>query len=293
MTSRPEIPVPVIPETEVRPDDTAPARAPESWSYFPPPRELRGNLNGWTYLAVFLAAVLVTILSARAIAALDSGQPLRPWLYTAVAVWVVSLLVMLSAFAGGRTCLELESTRFEHDRGGLVIRRSLAYETAAVLFLGSLAAACALFGIGTHRDSLTLPLHPPIPAWAALAVAVAVFAYLVVYLARPRAHRLVLRPGHIALPTTIRPMKLLSWAELSDVTVVSRTSCQGTVRLETASRKPKRPRRAHIRAEKLSIGSSAAYWLIRFYHRHPELREELSDERALERLRVYGVVEEH
>lgn len=293
MTSQPETPAPEISETEVRPGVLAIPRPPQSWNYFPPPRKLRGNLNGWTYLVVFSAAVLVTILSAQAIASMDSGQPLRPWFYTSVAVWLVSLLVMLSAFSRGRTRLELKSNRFEHERGGLVIRRSLAYEIAAVLCLGSLAAACALFGIGTHRDSLTVPLRPPVPAWAALAVAVATFAYLVVYLARPQAHRLVLRPGYIVFPTIVRPVKLLGWADVSGVTVVSHNSCQGTVRLESPSRKPKRPKRTHIRAEKLSIGSSATYWLIRFYHRHPELRDELSDERAVERLRSYAVVEEH
>lgn len=293
MTSQPETPVPAISETGVRSGAVATPRPPRSWNYFPPPRELRGNLNGWTYLVVFMAAVLVTILLAQALASMDAEQPLRPWFYTSTAVWVVSLLVMLSAFSRGRTRLEIKSTRFEHDRGGLVIRRSLAYEIAAILCLGSLAAACALFGIGTHLDSLTLPLHPPIPPWVAFAVAVAAFVHLVMYLMRPQAHRLVLRPGHIVFPTIIRPVKLLGWAAVSGVTVVSHNSCQGTVRLESSSRESKRPKREHIRAEKLSIGSAATYWLVRFYHQHPELRDELSDERAVERLRSYAVVEEH
>lgn len=293
MTSQPETPAPVTSETEVRPGAVEDPRPPRSWNYFPPPRELRGNLNGWAYVVIFLAAVLVTILLAQAIASLDSGEPLRPWFYTSTAVWVVSLLVMLSAFSRGRTRLEIKSTRFEHDQGGLVIRRSLAYEIATILCSGSLAAACALLGIGTHSDSLTLPLHPPIPPWAALATAVAAFAYLVVYLTRPQAHRLVLRPGYIVFPTIIRPVKLLGWAAVSGVTIVSHNSCQGTVRLESPSRNPRRPKRERIRAEKLSIGSAATYWLIRFYHEHPELRTELSDERAVERLRSYAVVEEH
>ncbi|GAC66330.1 hypothetical protein [Gordonia soli] len=46
-----------------------------------------------------------------------------------------------------------------------------------------------------------------------------------------------------------------------------------------------------VRVDNLSIGAPAMLWLLDFYARHPELREELSDGRSIARLRSGAVVE--
>ncbi|WP_330178981.1 hypothetical protein OHB26_20990 [Nocardia sp. NBC_01503] len=49
-------------------------------------------------------------------------------------------------------------------------------------------------------------------------------------------------------------------------------------------------RTASLDAQWPSIGASATYWLVRFYFQHPELRDELADRRATDRIRSYGLV---
>ncbi|GGL34719.1 hypothetical protein [Nocardia jinanensis] len=292
MTRQPHTVSPDMPTMVAGPDAVADPRTTQVRNYFPPPRELRGNLNGWTYPAVFLVAVLATFLLAQAALALDSGEPLQPALHIAAAAWVVSYLPMLSATSRGRSRIRIEGARFANDQDALVVRRSLGYEVALVVCFISLATLCAIFGIGTWTGTLTVNPHPPIPPWLAVAVAVAVLVYLCVYARRPEIRRLVLTPMHIVLPTKTSVANMVSWTSIEQIAVVSRNNSKGTIRISRPGRKPGRSVAKRIHAEKLSIGSAATYWLIRFYHENPDLRVELTDERAAERLRTYAVVPE-
>ncbi|MEU4316387.1 hypothetical protein [Nocardia sp. NPDC024068] len=291
MTRQPHSVVPDPPQAAERPGEVADSRPANSRDYFPPPRELRGNLNGWTYPAVFLVAVLATFLLAQAVLSLDSGEPLRIALNLATAAWVASYLPMLSATSRGRSRIRIEGARYATDQGALVIRRSLGYEVALVVCFLSLTTLCAIFGIGTWTGTLTLPLHPPIPAWLAITVAVLLLAYLGLYARRPEIRRLVLTPMHIVLPTKTSFGNRVSWTAIESVTVVSRNNSKGTIRLGSPGRRPGRATTKRIHAEKLSIGSSATYWLIRYYRDHPDARAELADDRAVQRLRGYALVD--
>lgn len=281
---------PEMPPAEVPAPVTGPRPA-AARDYFPPTRELRANPHGWTYPAVFLVAVLATFLLAQAWLALGADEPLRPALHIAAAVWVASFLPMLSATSRGRTRIRIEGARFASENGALVVRRSLGYEVALVTCSGSLAVLCAIFGIGTWQGILTLPLHPPVPPWLALTAAGLVLVYLGGYALRPEMRRLVLTPMHIVLPTKTSVGNMVSWTAIERIAVVSRNNSKGTIRIESPGRKPGRTVTKRIHAEKLSIGSAATYWLVRFYHDHPELRAELSDDRAVVRLRTYSLVE--
>ncbi|MET8799665.1 hypothetical protein ABZV91_25125 [Nocardia sp. NPDC004568] len=292
MTSQPQTVSPEEPEAGAGPAAAAGPRPAPDRDYFPPPRELRGNLNGWTYPAVFLVAVLATFLLAQAALALDSGQPLQPAIHIAAAVWVASYLPMLSATSRGRSRIRIEGARFASDQDTLVIRRSLGYEVALVVCFLSLAAVCAIFGIGTWTGTLTLNPHPPVPPWPALVAAVLLLLYLCVYARRPEIRRLVLTPMHIVLPTKTSVANMVSWTSIEQIEVVSRNNSKGTIRISRPGRRPGRLVTKRIHAEKLSIGSAATYWLIRFYHENPDLRAELADARAAERLRRYAVVPE-
>lgn len=257
--------------------------------YFPPPRELRGNLNGWTYPAVFLVAILATFLAAQAALSLDSGEPLLTALHVAATIWVASFLPMISATSRGRSRIRIDGARFASDRGALVVRRSLGYEVALVVCFLSPAALCAIYGIGRWTGALTLEI--PIPPWLAIVVAVLLLGYLAVYARRPEIRRLVLTPMHIVVPTKTSIGNRVSWTAVERVAVESRNNSRGTIRIESPGRRPGRTRTKRIHAEKLSIGSAGTYWLIRFYHENADARAELSDERAVERLREYGVVD--
>ncbi|MGW5387051.1 hypothetical protein [Nocardia sp. NPDC003963] len=292
MTRQPHTVSPDIPKVVAGPDAVVDPPSAPVRNYFPPPRELRGNLNGWTYPAVFLVAVLTTFLLAQAALALDSGEPLQPAIHIAAAVWVASYLPMLSATSRGRSRIRIEGARFANDEDALVIRRSLGYEVALVICFLSLATLCAIFGIGTWTGTLTLHPHPPVPPWLAVAAAGAVLLYLYFYARRPEIRRLVLTPMHIVLPTKTSVANMVSWTSIEQIEVVSRNNSKGTIRISRPGRKPGRSVTKRIHAEKLSIGSAATYWLIRFYHENPDLRVELTDERAAERLRTYTVVPE-
>ncbi|MGW5749990.1 hypothetical protein [Nocardia rhamnosiphila] len=290
MTSQPHTVSPETPTAVAGPDAVADPRPVPDRDYFPPPRELWGNLNGWTYPAVFLVAVLATFLLAQAALALDSGQPLQPAFHIAAAVWVASYLPMLSATSRGRSRIRIEGARFANAQDTLEIRRSLGYEVALVVCFLGLATLCAIFGIGTWTGTLTLNPHPPIPPWVALTAAGLVLLYLCVYARRPEIRRLVLTPMHIVLPTKTSVANMVSWTSIEQIEVVSRNNSKGTIRISRPGRKPGRRITKRIHAEKLSIGSAATYWVIRFYHENPDLRVELADERAAARLRSYAVV---
>ncbi|WP_328391774.1 hypothetical protein [Nocardia sp. NBC_00416] len=290
MTRQPHTAPPEMSTAEPGPDAVADPRPEPARNFFPPPRELRGNLNGWTYPAVFLVAVLATFLLAQAALALDSGEPLRPALHIATAAWVASYLPMLSATSRGRSRIRIEGARFANDQDALVVRRSLGYEVALVVCFLSLAALCAIFGFGTWTHTLTVPLQPLVPPWLALGTAALVLLYLCLYARRPEIRRLVLTPMHIVLPTKTSVGNMVSWTSIERIEVVSRNNSKGTIRLSAPGRKPGRAVTKRIHAEKLSIGSAATYWLIRFYHENPDLRAELTDDRAAERLRAYAVV---
>lgn len=289
MTSQPSTLSAEPPEGEASPvAPVAPQWVPPR-GYFPPPRELRGNLNGWTYPAVFLVAILATFLAAQAALSLDSGEPLLTALHVAAMIWVASFLPMISATSRGRSRIRIDGARFATDRGALVVRRSLGYEVALVVCFLSPAALCAIYGIGRWTGALTL--ETPIPPWLALVVAVLLLGYLAVYARRPEIRRLVLTPMHIVVPTKTSIGNRVSWTAVERVAVESRNNSKGTIRIEYRGRRPERRSTKRIHAEKLSIGSAGAYWLIRFYHENADARAELSDERAVERLREYGVVD--
>ncbi|MBF6351287.1 MULTISPECIES: hypothetical protein [Nocardia] len=289
MTSQPSTLSTEPPEAQAGPGMQADPRQVPPSGFFPPPRELRGNLNGLTYPAVFLVAILATFLAAQSALSLDSGEPLRTALHIAATVWVASFLPMISATSRGRSRIRVDGARFASDRGALVVRRSLGYEIALVLCFLSPAALCAIYGIGVLTDNLTLRL--PVSPWLAIAVAVVLLGYLAVYARRPEIRRLVLTPMHIVVPTKTSIGNRVSWTAVELVAVESRNNSKGTIRIESPGRRPGRTRTKRIHAEKLSIGAAGTYWLIRFYHEHPEARAELSDDRAVERLRDYGVVD--
>ncbi|WP_280414703.1 hypothetical protein [Nocardia carnea] len=289
MTAQPSTLSAEPPEAEAGPGvQPGPARV-QPGGFFPPPRELRGNLNGWTYPAVFLVAILATFLAAQAALSLDSGEPLLTALHIAATVWLASFLPMISATSRGRSRIRVDGARFASDRGALVVRRSLGYEIALVICFLSPAALCAIYGIGVLTGNLTLRL--PIPPWLAITVAVVLLGYLAIYARRPEIRRLVLTPMHIVVPTKTSIGNRVSWTAVERVAVQSRNNSKGTIRIESPGRRPGRTSVKRIHAEKLSIGAAGTYWLIRYYHEHPEARAELSDDRAVERLRNYGVVD--
>ncbi|VFA89585.1 Uncharacterised protein [Gordonia paraffinivorans] len=45
-----------------------------------------------------------------------------------------------------------------------------------------------------------------------------------------------------------------------------------------------------VKADESDVGAYATYWLLDYYLRHPEHRDELADQRAVERLRSGGVI---
>ncbi|WAC57595.1 hypothetical protein [Gordonia sp. SL306] len=103
---------------------------------------------------------------------------------------------------------------------------------------------------------------------------------------RSRRDFLVLSPSAIAITANDKRIEI-AWESMNELTLVdSKRSAQAGTRVQWSAAKPS------IRIDETCLGAPATLWLLDFYHRHPELRDELSDKRAVARLRNGALVEE-
>ncbi len=264
-------------------------------SYFPLPEQYRSGLTwmeGTSFVLVGAASLYLFSLVVQGFGSERTGDLL---LYAAVAAFFASGVGLLIANRRGRERVTIDGTRVGCRGGELVAEHSLAHTATLTLMALSGAMVGVLICLGYPSEDAVLPMNSTqrwIFAPVAACCSALMLAYAVLYVARQRSRRLRLSPSGIQVPKVVSFQSGIKWSDLKSIEAEHRTNATGIVRLESRGRQPSEAVKNRIYAERLSMGAAATYWLIRFYHQHPELRAELSDERALERLLSYGVVEQ-
>ncbi|MBF6177293.1 hypothetical protein [Nocardia otitidiscaviarum] len=112
-------------------------------------------------------------------------------------------------------------------------------------------------------------------------------------LRKKKAMDLTLSPSSLSYPRPSSGMGSVDWGSIEEVSSGIEKGRRNKpyeviLKMAGSSKSEYRVINAHIP----SIGAAATYWLIRFYHKHPELREELADHRAGDRIRAYRLIDQ-
>lgn len=178
-------------------------------------------------------------------------------------------------------CLIEGATRVGQD--GALRNRELA---AAVLF----AFASFAFAYGMWTDLMKIPIsssgYDTVYPVAGLFLGLLCLYELYGRGRRSRRDFLVLTQKQIAIAANDRVAEI-SWESMSQPEVVpSAATRQAGTRVQLSASTPS------VRIDETCLGAPALLCLLDFYHRHPDLRVELSDGRTLTRLRDGSLIEE-
>ncbi|MFC6011263.1 hypothetical protein [Nocardia lasii] len=106
-----------------------------------------------------------------------------------------------------------------------------------------------------------------------------------------RTRSLTLTPRLLILPGPMFLQRRIRWVDVRSVEVGQSTLAGAVIRVEVRRPRGQRNVRRAVYAERFSVGAAATFQLLRFYHEHPALRPELGDERAVDRLLSYRLLE--
>ncbi|MGZ8178887.1 hypothetical protein ACXVUM_13240 [Williamsia sp. SKLECPSW1] len=186
----------------------------------------------------------------------------------------------------------------EHGAGEFRLMRSM--ETAVGLVAVSVIATvgCATFSIGVWTGTLEFDL--PGRTRGSYPVFLAMLGLFCAWIAIGTALRgtsgwLVLTPMGIDFLESGTRRRRIVWDDIADMTLEPqqkkrRDRMYSPSRLWLLKKDPqKRPTSIAIN---WPMGNRAAYWLIHFYWSHPELRDELADDRVVERIAAGRILDE-
>ncbi|MCP9618901.1 hypothetical protein FOH10_09985 [Nocardia otitidiscaviarum] len=157
--------------------------------------------------------------------------------------------------------------------------------------------ACTVVSCTTVLAADVLTELPPsasarAPAPIVLAVIVVVTAlYLPCYVLNRSIRRLTLTSRAVTVPRGLLPFAAsIAWKDIVAITPLPQHE-SGMLKLDVRSYRHPTPRVLRVDVRFMKIGAPATYWLLRFYHEHPEHRGELNDHRAAERVRTYRLLD--
>ncbi|MFC6012508.1 hypothetical protein [Nocardia lasii] len=169
--------------------------------------------------------------------------------------------------------------------------RPIELTNIAMLLCGTVAAS--VFIVTVPSGEMDLPLTDGqrtfFPFFAGAALVYGVIDLLRSVTQAPIG-RLIITPTEISFKRTFAGRTTLNFSDITDVTVpaggrskVSSVSvkCGPEGSGQGAGLDPRWP----------SVGAAATFWLVRFYHRHPELRDELADHRVIDRIESGGLLD--
>ena len=270
-------------------------------SELPPPSGFRAD---WKPISVKAVAGLLMFasfgaffgfLSLRAI--VESRWPYLLFYVPCTVVFLVPALGVLVKQSLGDVPT-MQEFRAEHGGGEFRLQRSFAQAAAIVAVATIAAVGCATFSIGVLSGSLEFELtnrqRGSFPIMIAMLGVVA--AWLAVgTVVRGSSGWLVLTPWGIDSMEWGMPRRRIEWNELRDMT------------LEPQEKKKRQPNyspkrvwliRADPAERPISIsldwpmGNRAAFWLLHFYLTHPDLRDELGDDRVVERITIGRILDD-
>ncbi|MGV9672173.1 PH domain-containing protein [Gordonia sp. NPDC003504] len=268
----------------------------ESAGVYPVPSAWLGRSWRLSLFGYLLAGAAV-LLGWAAVHTLAGGHPL-----TAAAAASGSAGVALWAWSWRRTGRRQRSGRIavagvRTHRYALCLGvdpAALCCDIASALGMG---AAGVLAFVAVWRGDLDMswmqdsPRHPTAYTFLAVGVVGAAEGLLVI---RRGTSAVTVSPDGVDVGALAGRRRFLPWGEVVAVRAVptSASRREGARMTTTADKDATAIRAREIRLDPLHLGASGAFWLIDFYARHPELRDELGDTRATRRLRTGSVVED-
>lgn len=267
----------------------------ETPGYFPLPKQFRSGSTWTEGASLVLAGTASLYLFGLVVQDFGSAHTGDLLLYAAVGVFFASGVGLLVANRRGRERVTIDDTHVGSRGGELVADHSLIHAAVLTLLACSGSLVGVLVCLGFPSGDAVLPMDSGqrlFFAPVAACCSALMLTYAVLYLARRNSRRITLSPSGIQIPKAVPIQSEIRWSDLKSVEAEHRTNATGVIRLASRGRQPSEIVENRIYAERLSMGAAATYWLIQFYHQHPEFRDELSDERSLTRLLSYGVVEQ-
>lgn len=201
---------------------------------------------------------------------------------------------LIAAGCNGRRRIHVDDAKILNGDGSLVVPPARGYRLAALLSMGCAGPGCLLFSVGTWTDTLDLPLSPGQRAIfppMLFVIALVSFGHTIFYVMWRRAQVLEVSPAQIVLPVAVPLSWKVRWVDLKSVQMGPSQLGNAVIRLEVRQPGRQPVKKRNIYAERFSIGAAATYHLLRFYHDHPQLREELADHRAADRIRSYRLMD--
>ncbi|MCP2174744.1 hypothetical protein [Williamsia maris] len=240
---------------------------------------------------MFLLVVTVWLILLAGLS--SSGNWLDTTFYLVTAVACIATIGIMAQPVQMYRRRELDDPDIAIRDGGLWIEQRGRDLVVQLILIASSASAGLIFAIGQWTGTLGVPVSRGFAIAAPLlAVLVAVYGsiQLVLLLAREFAmSTVVLSPDRVRVIYGISD-RTLPWAEISHLSINTpaigrRHAIDCLVHLRVSE-----GRSLDINTNWLSTGCAPTYWLLKFYFEHPEHRDELGDQRAVDRLMSGRVV---
>lgn len=241
----------------------------------PQPPHWRRNVSAWTWVGVvvFVAATVYCVVQAATSVA--RGSTLGTLIAGGLAVMCVGLLSAVAVtFTGADTRCR------ESDSSATTLR---VHPMIAVLY--GIALAGAVLGSSLHtifsaREEVGEVFSGGGVFRSLMAALLAVSLFGLIGLVRSREPgRLRLTPAGVE-HATLLGTRSATWEQITDIADTAGNRAMNPIVLTVRDAKPI----VVSNADRYGDGGPAVYWMVRHYWKHPEVRGELADGRALARL---------
>lgn len=256
-----------------------------------PPGQAAGPNRRLVLTAALFLPVAVCVSAYLAVTELNAGHYVSSIISTGFAISLVGIgWAIVSADRRSRLEVpDLSAVECRDNSTVLGCSKRFMLAGAAIFFL--LSASLVLAGVAKWIGWSSLPmtsggaiLYPPIM----LAVGSAGVALVLWGSVRTRKPMVRLSPTSLSVRKEIWGSIEHSWDAIADVSLPRSGASNERRGYVEEVRKNLPP--YLIRADRLSLGLPATYWLLDFYIDRPELRDELADGRAIGRLRDGSVI---
>ncbi|MFC4126032.1 hypothetical protein [Nocardia rhizosphaerae] len=254
------------------------------------PKPAEWDFSRWTdWLAtVFFGGMGIFVL-LQVPGSMSSHQWIRVAFFVSLGLGTLAMGVLPWAYSRK----SLSGARLSIDGRGVLIDETAILGRLTMVSTSCLSFGAVVFIVWMPSGSLGLPLTGGQRVFFPI-VAGVIAVYGLIELARAVAQapigRLVMTPEEVSFKQTSKGRITLAWSDISEIALPTGKALKWhSVSVKCDHAGPGRG--ASLDARWPSIGCAATYWLVRFYQRHPELREELADRRVIDRIESGGLLD--
>lgn len=237
---------------------------------------------------------LGAFLLFQAVTAAAAHDWLHAAFYLSSGLCFSGFLLLIRAGLVGRRRITIEGATLLPAEGCLIVPWSRKYFCAIALAMGSLIPAGSIMSIGIWLDRLNIPLTPgQANVFSILGLPLSIFAvvYIATHISMQRTRSLTLSPSDLVLPGIIKFQRTIRWVDVKGIEMGSSTLGSAEIHVQVRRSGGQNDVKRRIYAERFSIGAAATLQLLRFYQANSEVRGELVDHRAVERVLSYGLLD--